>query len=556
MKKTLSILLCMCLLIAFVPSSPASANIDYDPIIKIGLAYGLNTRTAANLMNPTGMTAGYTIGYFDSATREFYGLFTTQEREITILKDEPMWVDSSAKYYDTKPSSYKNSIGCYHLEADVSFGSFGEVMAAAEWVNATGLKSFPAYVGGVYKLRIGEHLDTALASDAYEQVKAATGYELNIVGKSATCYTVTVTGTDRILFEFDSGKLPLGIQSNSPETWFSGYKYYGGFEYNRVTGGNITVINVIRMNDYIKGVVPAEMPSSWPLEALKVQAICAKCYTVNKLGRHKSQGFDLCNTTDCQAYNGVSGNANTNRAVDETIGIYATYQGKIIETYYHSSSGGYTEDVENIWNNYIPYLRGVEDTYLVHTNPYSFSITLDQITQILQNKSETTKKITDIYVSRYSPYGNVLELTAVEAGGNKLKFTSDKARTILNSSLTASNLKVQSHRYTINGGTYFFVNGARMNSNVQGMYAIGADGKVQQVTVSDSNLKAMTKDGIKDVSLESNSSGTYTISGTGSGHNIGMSQWGVHAMAEAGFSFDEIMRFYFTGITVEHLSGY
>jgi stage II sporulation protein D len=318
-----------------------------------------------------------------------------------------------------------------------------------------------------------------------------------------------------------------------------------------VSGNDVSVINVVAMDDYIKGVIPYEMSPSWPLEALKAQAMCAKCYAVNCLEqrKHRALGFDLCNTTDCQVYYGTnSASSNSDRAVDETAGLYATYQGAVISAYYHASSGGYTEDVENIWGSYVPYLRAVEDTYLVQMRPYSFNISLDDVTRILQAKGRTTRRITDMYVSRYSPSGNVLELSVVEQGGRTLRFSMSDARSILNSTLTADNVKIQSHRYRISGGSSFFINGQRVTQSAQGSYAIGGDGEARQIAVGD--VQVMTKDGVSDLQTQATGTGVYTISGTGSGHEIGMSQWGAHAMAELGFTYDEIIKFYYTGVEV------
>src|SRR5699024_10163312 len=100
--------------------------------------------------------------------------------------------------------------------------------------------------------------------------------------------------------------------------------------YNRVNGNDITVIGVLSMDDYIKGVVPYEMSASWNIEALKAQALCAKSYAVNSMGKHGSSGFDLCNSTHCQVYKGMnSATANSNAAVEAVSGQYILYNGKV-----------------------------------------------------------------------------------------------------------------------------------------------------------------------------------------------------------------------------------
>ena len=115
------------------------------------------------------------------------------------------------------------------------------------------------------------------------------------------------------------------------------------------------------------------MSNSWPLEALKVQAVCARSYAYNNLrsSRHTSYHFDVCNTTDCQVYYGAGpnnasyqANDRTDRAVEETAGEYARYDGQVIEAFYSSSHGGASESVYHVWGSSLedyPYLKGVTD---------------------------------------------------------------------------------------------------------------------------------------------------------------------------------------------------
>jgi stage II sporulation protein D len=109
------------------------------------------------------------------------------------------------------------------------------------------------------------------------------------------------------------------------------------------------VVNFINIEDYVKGVLPYEMNPEWPKEALKAQAVAARTYTAAHLDdKHKSQGFDLCCEPDCQTYRGTNGaSALSDSAVDETAGIYMTYDGAYADAYYHSSDGGATENSEN-----------------------------------------------------------------------------------------------------------------------------------------------------------------------------------------------------------------
>ena len=139
--------------------------------------------------------------------------------------------------------------------------------------------------------------------------------------------------------------------------------YRGAIEI-RPDGGGLTAINVIALDPYVKGVVAGEMPSSWPLEALKVQAVAARTYA---LATRKTTGsFDQYPDTRSQVYKGVTGeSARSNAAVDQTDGLILTYNGVPAVTYYFSTSGGHTENVEFSFIGALskPWLVGVPDPY-------------------------------------------------------------------------------------------------------------------------------------------------------------------------------------------------
>src|SRR5215212_7571316 len=119
--------------------------------------------------------------------------------------------------------------------------------------------------------------------------------------------------------------------------------YRGAIEI-RTEGGGVTSINVLDLDEYVRGVVAGEMPSSWPLEALKVQAVAARTYA---LATRKTSGlYDQYPDTRSQVYRGVTGESvRSDVAVRATAGEMVTYDGVPAVTYYFSTSGGYTEDV-------------------------------------------------------------------------------------------------------------------------------------------------------------------------------------------------------------------
>ena len=126
--------------------------------------------------------------------------------------------------------------------------------------------------------------------------------------------------------------------------------------------GRVTAINWVDLEAYLYGVVGSEMPASWPLEALKSQAVAARSYALYRRDRTQGQLFDVGGTTAHQVYRGLAGEApSVHAAVNATQGQVLTHGGRVIEAVFHSSSGGHTENSEDIWQRPTPYLRGVAD---------------------------------------------------------------------------------------------------------------------------------------------------------------------------------------------------
>ncbi|MBQ2650341.1 MAG: SpoIID/LytB domain-containing protein [Clostridia bacterium] len=569
MKKTLR-LLAAALAVGTALLLPISAApTGEDPSVKIGLAYGNNARPSPKLLNLSGQEEGYDFGWFDD-DNAFVDVGYTEIRDIVMLKDKFIYMSSDEDFTDLKPSDCVKTIQPYHIETDDSFRTFEKAQAAAEEIRDLGMIAFPAYHDDEYKVRVGEYGTLSAAKLAIADAEAELDYTFTAAGGSTTCYTVAECSSGDILFEFDQGGQPFGIMPWSEETWFAGYRYTGGFEYNRVNGNDLTVINVLGIHDYVKGVITREMSPSWNVEALKAQALCAKSYTMCNLGKHKSLGFDICNTTCCQVYSGTSQqNANSNEAVDDTFGLFMLYDGEIVDAFYHASSGGYTEDAKNVWGTEVPYLKAVKDKHLTQTLPYEFTVTNSELKNILKAKGYSiTGNIVDFYVSETTDAGNVRAITFVQDNGKQLVFTGEKARTILNNS--SYGYQVKSMRFTVTptsgsnasaATTKTPVNDSWLTTLLTKLYAIGSGG-TSRIKVGTDDAYALTAAGkvpLSDLTTttgSSSSGGTsnaYIVSGTGSGHNIGLSQWGAKAMADKGYDFEEILHFYFTDIDIDYL---
>ena len=550
-------------------------------MVRVGLAYGSGALVNANLENNTGYGSGYRMGYFDDDL-DFVELAWTDEDEtqITMVKTQNTWVNGT---------SYSNSdnggdvIGCYHVLVESGYRSYEQAAADAQEYR----DGFVAWIDGDYQVRAGSYTSRQEAEDAAQSLGGT------VAGTSSYAVNVTRTGTAEILFQFDGGDaLALGVMpdvtgADAVRTWFKGYRYYGGFRYERIGGGDLTVVNIVDLETYIKGVVPYEMSSSWPLEALKVQAVCARSYAYINIhsGKHTSYHFDVCNTTDCQAYYGAGTNSSsyqaterTDQAVDETAGEYAWYDGQVIEAFYSSSHGGASESVYNVWGTSLeqyPYLCGVEDPYeadMASKNSYSswtVSYTSSELAQRLENYGYDASSGIESLTLTYSDLGNVIQV--------RVNYRDGGSNTIRPSSMR-SVFGISSIRFTVNGqaassgsgttsssgggltangstsldsqGTYTVISGSGSLSQagLDGLYAISGSGSITPAEDAASGGGSGTDTPTGTQVTVSGSS--YSFQGSGNGHQLGLSQYGAWAMAERGFTYEEIIEFYYPGTYV------
>ena len=577
-----------------VPTAGAvTTNDDGEIMIRVGLAsaYYHNATgelEAAHLENENGYGAGYRFGYYDS-NLDFVELGYTDTRttKVAVLKSENLWYGySSSLSKNTYSSSIDSDIlvGCYHVLVEDGFRDFEDAQDAAEDYE----DGFVAYIDGDYQVRAG----------SFETKEDALRYGESgeVVGTSSYGLTVVETGTDHILFQYDEGQgTKLAIQpgadgASETRTWFSNYNYRGGFEYFRRTGGNVTVVNVLTLEDYVNGVICYEMGPTWPLEALKAQAVCARTYALRNMGSHSSYGFDICNSTYCQGYRGMgNGSASYSpsktsmQAVEETEGLVVTYNGKLAETPYSASFGGASEDAYYVWGsdttNTYPYLRGVEDPYETYDSSYTVSYTASQLEKRLQSYGYGTSTSLDYLELEYSKLGNVIAVTVhwkngktnsiYPSGSNAIRsvFNVGSIRfTVNGQTVSSSGKSVSSRSAKSTSGSGLTVNGESVNG-LDGMYTISGSGTVSALE-KDPYLVSGSGDitALEDFSGSGSSSGSggsnqgggtvtvsgssYVFEGAGYGHQIGMSQWGANAMAKQGFDYEDIITFYYPGVKV------
>jgi stage II sporulation protein D len=202
-------------------------------------------------------------------------------------------------------------------------------------------------------------------SAAFSGANEANGKTL----KTGTTYTVRLLSDGRFELlaggtKVDTYSSPLTVSGPGPLTLAGLGEYRGDFVFRPDGSGGIQTVNRLDIDDYVRGVVSAEMPSSWPAQALRAQAVAARTYALT--AGAVSATFDVYSDTRSQMYEGVAAETPaTNAAVAATRGQVVTYHGTPVVTYFSSSSGGHTESIQNVWlgSSPEPWLRGVPDPY-------------------------------------------------------------------------------------------------------------------------------------------------------------------------------------------------
>ncbi len=336
-----------------------------------------------------------------------------------------------------------------------------------------------------------------------------------------------------------------------------GEEYRGGLDFKIINGKNV-ITNVVFMNNYLYGVISREMSPSWHIEALKAQAVCARNYAANNLNKHAEYGFDLCSTVCCQAYSGTRFETDNSYApVDDTSNQILTYKGEPAELYYSSSMGETTEDVKYVWGSSVPYLVSVdnsfEDTANIPNGIWKGSITCDEATTIMRNKGYNVGQVTDIEVNEYSPNGRVLKMTVKGTQGSKV-FEREGCRTIFNTVTKSQAFKVYGNgEATQNAPAIRITDGNDYSDKkINEIIMLTSSGRAtlaaKQIFVTNGVYQETYEMKVSQGGVNTG----FVFEGTGWGHSVGMSQYGAKGMAEAGYSYVDILLHYFPGTNLEN----
>jgi stage II sporulation protein D len=346
-----------------------------------------------------------------------------------------------------------------------------------------------------------------------------------------------------------SGVVSVLPVAGSRLTWGNA-TYRGRMEVHAGAGtGTVVLVNVVTLEEYLYSVVPAEMPPSWPLEALKAQAVAARTYAVRQRNTPARAGvFDLYATDTSQVYGGLAReNARSTLAVDQTRGEILTYGGQPILAVYHSTSGGHTENNEIVWSGAPqPYLRGVID-YDQESPHFQWTVawTPDDIAALLQRAGYLVGRVLTITPAgqqgvsgRWTHYRVVGRLDSVTLSASQM-------RTILG--LKSTLFEVQAGQVSTgpltsvlwNYRTVFVhgVGGRWTALTPSSYYAVGASGEVKPVNWPTVLSAYSAPDAL-------------AFAGRGWGHGVGMSQHGARGMALLGHDYQRILTHYYRGAII------
>ena len=237
------------------------------------------------------------------------------------------------------------------------------------------------------------------------------------------------------------------------------------------------------------------MSPSYPLEALKAQAVAARSFALKNRKKHEAEGYDLCPTTHCQVYIGVAEEEICDKAIDETHGEILIYNGKLADTNFHADSGGMTESVVDVWGTNVPYLVAVKEI-LKLSEPWTVKVT----------KKDFSSRFGD-------GFGDVKEIKLSKLTVGK----AEKDRT--------------------------------SSGRVKSAQIVGTK-KTLKLEGSELRRKFSLPSTLFDMKLENKE---VIFTGYGRGHGVGMSQTGARSYAEDGWSYEKILMHYYHDTKIKKL---
>lgn len=351
----------------------------------------------------------------------------------------------------------------------------------------------PAAQGKLIRVLILQNASEARVS-ASSSLEIRSPAERKVLATSHTPREARIRFEDGI-FKVDGKPFPLTELTIAPTDGspfrINGTRYRGTLKLAATDKGRLNAVNLVDIEEYLYGVVSKEMPSNWPEEALKAQAVISRTFVRYQQEANIVRDYDISATTASQVYGGIAAETErTRRVVDATRGRILTFSGGPALTYFHANSGGMTEDPRHVWRVAIPYLQSISDEYSARAPEAAWTsfLSFQQIRNAMNRNGIKVGEIHEIEAASISPSGRI----------TKLKIAHSEGTTVL-------------------GGNEFR-------------------------TMTDPALIKSTL-----FKAERNSQG-IRFEGRGSGHGVGLSQWGARIMAEGGSPYREILLHYYKGL--------
>ncbi len=289
----------------------------------------------------------------------------------------------------------------------------------------------------------------------------------------------------------------IKIESKEPGIKVNGKRYRGKIDIVK-DNSILILINELKLEDYLVGLINQEISSRWPMESVKAQAVVARTYALYQKKNRKYPTYDLESTVTSQVYSGIDSEDELARqAVKETEGEVAYYNGEMIQALYHSSCGGKTEAALEVWGKEIPYLKGTKDPHCTEAPNYfwQYKIDLNGLRDRLRRFNSGIGYIESISILKRSSSGRVTRISIRHSKGS------------------------------------FVIEGKDFRE------ALGFE-----------NLRST------DFTLKIKEDSVY-LAGSGGGHGVGMCQWGAKGMAEEGKNYIDILKWYYPGVTIKRMNG-
>ncbi len=347
-----------------------------------------------------------------------------------------------------------------------------------------------------------------------------------------------------------------------------GQKRYAGKLKIFIRDNDILVVNILGLEKYLSSVVGSEMPAKWPLEALKAQAIASRTYALKQKGNSL---YDIDSTNKNQVYIGLEARTyKTTRAVNSTRSLVLTYEKKLINSLFHSSSAGMTENSQDVWQNKFPYLSSVKD--FDKNNPKlrwekKFSKSqlkrlfprIGGIKQIEILSVTSTGRVKNVRI--HGDYGtdqisgiDIRKRMNLKSTLVRFKFIEDDETIASNKSpklLTTNLLDNEPLTHIVRVGDTLTLLADQYDVSVESIVALNNIKNSSLINIGQIILIP-----INSLNFSSSSEKILVVSGYGSGHGVGMSQWGAQYMANKGEKAETILKHFYKGVEIKSFKKY